>query len=320
MTAMHHVLDPGSCAGHLPGPRARAPLVPPRCSPLHKAAFHLQRSLALSREAGRGKRCNRSRRQVAAQDFPAATVDYDADSDSMDEFSSGDEAPASFSGYDSEDQGVEAVTQEGEADEKESELDEEEEPPIASTSGEGPFIEVAGMPSWGNAALDAAQSVLGMPELQGLQLYSFRAAAKRDRLYIRLDKLEDQYGSPTLDEVSIFSRNFYSALEAKVGEKAAGELSVEVSSPGAERIVRVPSELQRFQALPMLVTHEGEAEKGSQVLQLLELNTEAGTSVWGLANVRANRDKKQKLTKKQEAQRFEIPLSTIKQARLHLDA
>ena len=70
----------------------------------------------------------------------------------------------------------------------------------------------------------------------------------------------------------------------------------------------------------MQVTYEGEAEKGSQVLQLLELNTEAGTSVWGLANVRANRDKKQKLTKKQEAQRFEIPLSTIKQARLHLDA
>ena len=44
-------------------------------------------------------------------------------------------------------------------------------------------------------------------------------------------QLEDQYGSPTLDEVSIFSRNFYSTLEAKVGEKAAGELSVEVSSP-----------------------------------------------------------------------------------------
>ena len=70
----------------------------------------------------------------------------------------------------------------------------------------------------------------------------------------------------------------------------------------------------------MQVTYEGEAEKGSQVLQLLELNTEAGTSVWGLANVRANRDKKQKLTRKQEAQRFEIPLPTIIQARLHLDA
>lgn len=44
-------------------------------------------------------------------------------------------------------------------------------------------------------------------------------------------QLEDRYGSPSLDEVSIFSRNFSHALEAKVGEKAAGELSVEVSSP-----------------------------------------------------------------------------------------
>lgn len=70
----------------------------------------------------------------------------------------------------------------------------------------------------------------------------------------------------------------------------------------------------------MQVTHETESEKGSRVLRLLELDTEAGTSVWGLADVRVNRDKRQKLTKKQEAQRFGIPLSAIKQARLHLDA
>ena len=126
---------------------------------------------------------------------------------------------------------------------------------------------------------------------------------------------------------------------------------------GAERMVRVPSELQRFQALPMLVspcpvesdqgiscnltghymtltralpvigdltgvqvTHETESEKGSRVLRLIEMDAEAGTSVWGLADVKVNRDKRQKLTKRQDAQRFEIPLSAIKQARLHLDA
>ena len=75
-------------------------------------------------------------------------MDYDADSDSMDEFSSGDEAPASFLGYDSEDQSREAATQDGQAEEEESELEEDEDPPIASTSGEGPFIDIAGMPSW----------------------------------------------------------------------------------------------------------------------------------------------------------------------------
>lgn len=68
------------------------------------------------------------------------------------------------------------------------------------------------------------------------------------------------------------------------------------------------------------MTYEGEKEKGSRVLRLLEVDTGAGSSVWGLADVRANKDRRQKLTKKQEAQRFEIPLSTIKQARLHLDA
>lgn len=39
------------------------------------------------------------------------------------------------------------------------------------------------------AALQAAENVLKLPELAGLQLYSFRAAAKRDRLYIRVDKV-----------------------------------------------------------------------------------------------------------------------------------
>ena len=43
----------------------------------------------------------------------------------------------------------------------------------------------------GKAALQAAENVLHLPELAGLQLYSFRAAAKRDRLYIRLDKVRD---------------------------------------------------------------------------------------------------------------------------------
>ena len=68
------------------------------------------------------------------------------------------------------------------------------------------------------------------------------------------------------------------------------------------------------------VTHETASEKGSRVLQLIHMDAEAGTSVWGLADVRVNRDKRQRLTKKQEAQRFDIPLSAIKQARLHLDA
>lgn len=37
-------------------------------------------------------------------------------------------------------------------------------------------------------------------------------------------------------------------LNERLGEASAGEISVEVSSPGAERQLRLPDELERFQA------------------------------------------------------------------------
>ena len=46
-----------------------------------------------------------------------------------------------------------------------------------------------------------------MPELQGLQLYSFRAAAKRDRLYIRLDKVIGQLCSRSSDACLLMVTN-----------------------------------------------------------------------------------------------------------------
>ena len=92
-------------------------------------------------------------------EFPAATVDYDADSDSVEEFSSGDEAPMDFLDFDESEfpedpQGEAALEaaaeEEGEETEEEGDEDEEDEddPPVASSSGQGPIIEVAGMPSW----------------------------------------------------------------------------------------------------------------------------------------------------------------------------
>lgn len=41
----------------------------------------------------------------------------------------------------------------------------------------------------GEPALQVAQKVLSSPEMEGLELYSFKAAAKRDRLYVRIDKV-----------------------------------------------------------------------------------------------------------------------------------
>lgn len=43
--------------------------------------------------------------------------------------------------------------------------------------------------------------------------------------------MDDLYGSPTLEDVEAFSRQFYKGLEEAVGEETAWKLSVEVSSP-----------------------------------------------------------------------------------------
>ncbi|CAL8463893.1 g3428 [Coccomyxa elongata] len=257
--------------------------------------------------------------EMKSNDFPARTVDYDADSDSMDEFSA--------EGYSEDDlEVVEEFIEDRAAairDAEEDMEDEEGEPAFTSTSGEGPIVELAGLPPWGQPALGVAKKVLNAPEMESLELYSFRAAHVKDRLYIRIDKLDDLYGSPTLDEVEAFSREFYKGLEAALGAEGAGKLSIEISSPGAERIVRIPRELERFGSLPMQVTflkEPGSTETNTRVLSLLEMDEEQGTTRWGLADVKENRRKGvMKLSKKESAITFDLPISSLQLVKLHLE-
>jgi len=104
---------------------------------------------------------------------------------------------------------------------------------------------------WGQKALDCAQQIL--ENKNELALYAFRAYNASKRIDIRIDKLTDTYGSPTLDEIGEFSRDFNEMLESSIGEETAGSIEIEVSSPGAERSVKVPDDVLRFKALPMTV-------------------------------------------------------------------
>ena len=68
----------------------------------------------------------------------------------------------------------------------------------------------------------------------------------------------------------------------------------QVSSPSAERIVRVPQDLERFKDLPMYVRYlEETAESGIQgqdgIFHLDSVEMESGYSTWKLANVKLNR-------------------------------
>jgi ribosome maturation factor RimP len=104
-------------------------------------------------------------------------------------------------------------------------------------------------------------------------------------------------------------------------------LSLQVSSPGAERVVQIPQDLERFKELPMYVRYLGtgtgeEAEEKDGVLELESVDTEGGSSVWKIANVRINRElvgKGRGLNKKQREWRVQMPFESLQLVRLYID-
>jgi len=187
---------------------------------------------------------------------------------------------------------------------------------------------------WGETILTAVRRLLSTDDT--LEIYSFRVIARSKRVDIRLDKLTNKYGSPSLDEVGLFSRNLNNELEASLGEETAGEIEIEVSSPGAERLVKVPEEFTRFGEMPMLVEYDNSSADGGEeakqerkktVLQFKGVNDgdEEGAVVgvvskWTLADVRANRSGKGRLlNKKQRETVIEIPIKDILKVNLHVD-
>ncbi|KAK9855497.1 hypothetical protein WJX84_008499 [Apatococcus fuscideae] len=186
-------------------------------------------------------------------------------------------------------------------------------------SGVAAFIDHGNMP-WALAALNATQAVLASQP--HLQLYLFRAIAKGTRLDIRLDKPEDPYGSPSMEDTETFLRALTTELEASIGSEETENIDIEVSSPGVERVVRIPGELERFKDVPM--TLEFELDTGrldTRILQYVGCDSEAGLTTWKLADVKRNRMGKGRpqLSRKQAELRFDIKLQHLTKARLFLD-
>eukprot|EP00850_Spirogloea_muscicola_P004120 SM000017S02860 [mRNA] locus=s17:683041:688852:+ [translate_table: standard] len=171
---------------------------------------------------------------------------------------------------------------------------------------------VLGEAAWAKTALLLAQEVLGLPKYKSdLSLFAFRVIPESKVIRARLDKLSDEYGSPTLEEIESFSRDFEGRLDQ--ASEVPDDYALEVSSPGAERVVRVPQDLLRFMGLPMYVWYTEAPEGGTgasadkeEILDLVDLDEASETAVFRLADVRVNREKAGKgrgLTKKQKERR-----------------
>ena len=100
----------------------------------------------------------------------------------------------------------------------------------------------------------------------------------------------------------------------------------QVSSPGVERVVRIPHDLDRFNDRPMHVkyvseiTPAGKSSESDGVFKLVSFDMETKCCTWGLADVRINREKAGKgrpLSKKQREWRLETPFDSLLFVRLY---
>lgn len=103
-------------------------------------------------------------------------------------------------------------------------------------------------------------------------------------------------------------------------------MNAQVSSPGVERVVRIPEELERFKERAFYVKYAREATEGSPpqegdgVFKLISFDVEAGHCTWGLADVRINREKAGKgrpLSKKQRDWRLQTTFDSLRLVRVH---
>ncbi|XP_021718376.1 uncharacterized protein LOC110686101 [Chenopodium quinoa] len=203
--------------------------------------------------------------------------------------------------------------------------EEDDTDPEIGDGGAGGGIVLQNVP-WGEKVLSIAREVLLQFD-DDIKLYSFKTTP-RGYIYIRLDKLSNEYGCPSIELIESYSREYKKHLEED-GFKGEipNDLALEVSSPGAERLLRIPEDLLRFKDFPMVVSYveegtEAKSQEKSGVFLLDSIETETEDCVWKLADVRANRDPASKgrpMSRKRKDWRLKLPYSTLNRVTLYLE-
>ncbi|XP_073127724.1 uncharacterized protein [Henckelia pumila] len=201
---------------------------------------------------------------------------------------------------------------------------EEEAEPSAGDGAGGGGISLAGT-GWDKKALEIAEEVAVSFDGE-LAIYAFRTLLNGS-IQVRIERLTNKSGSPTMMDIESFSTEFRARLdEAESAGSIPENIVLEVSSPGVERVVRIPQDLVRFKERNMYVQYVTEAaETGSSsehdgIFWLISFDSEANTCIWGLADVRVNREKSGKgrpLSKKQKEWRLELPLHCLRLVRFY---
>ncbi|TXG56645.1 hypothetical protein EZV62_017958 [Acer yangbiense] len=173
--------------------------------------------------------------------------------------------------------------------------EEDEVDPEFGDGGDGGGVVLQGC-SWGERALSIAHQVLLLrADSDDIKLFAFKTTP-RGYVYVRLDKLSHNY---------VLFRS-------------------KVSSPGAERILKVPDDLSRFKDMPMRVCYVDEESDciNNRVFLLESIEMDSDKCVWKLADVKENRDVQSKgrpMNRKQKDWRLNLPFEMHRMVTLYLD-
>ncbi|XP_021602427.1 uncharacterized protein LOC110607582 isoform X2 [Manihot esculenta] len=189
--------------------------------------------------------------------------------------------------------------------------------------GGGGGISLAGT-WWDKEALRIAEEVCQSFDGE-LKIYAFKTLSN-STIQVRIERLTNKSGSPTMEDIEAFSTTYRAWLdEAELAKIIPNDISLEVSSPGVERVVQIPEELDRFKDRPMYVKYVTEivmsdsSSESDGVFRLISFDIETKCCTWGLADVRINREKAGKgrpLSKKQREWRLSTPFDSLRLVRL----
>ncbi|CAI9755866.1 unnamed protein product [Fraxinus pennsylvanica] len=179
--------------------------------------------------------------------------------------------------------------------------------------------------AWDRKAYEIAEEVALSFDGE-LSIYAFKTLLNAT-IQVRIERLTNKSGSPSMTDIEAFSATYRARLdEAEAAGSIPENISLEVSSPGVERIVRIPQDLERFRDRNMYVKYvtevveTGLSSEHDGVFRLISFDSEANSCTWGLADVRVNREKAGKgrpLSKKQREWRINTPFDSLHLVRLY---
>ncbi|KAL8226406.1 hypothetical protein R6Q57_016238 [Mikania cordata] len=192
--------------------------------------------------------------------------------------------------------------------------------------GGGGGISLAGT-NWDKEVLTIAEEV-ALSFNGELGIYAFKTLLN-SAIRVRVERLTNKSGSPSMEDIEAFSNAYRERLDlAEAAGSIPVDISLEVSSPGLERVVRIPQDLERFKDRPMYVKYTARVDDATSsceqdgVLRLESYDLEKKCCTWGLADVKVNREKAGKgrpLTKKQKEWRITIPFDSLLLVRIYAD-